>query len=108
MPKFSTLPGTYCKYQNLDIAFGAAETLKVSQTDNTTGSGTELIDNLCEVKCHNRVHDTFAHPGDLSSNDWCSGNNAEFDRSTLALCLPRERCEDLCDRVYSCHTFFER
>jgi hypothetical protein len=58
-----------------------------------------VADHQCHRKC------SFLAPAyryvdeinaDTGENNWCSGNQADFMAETDALCLPREKCEELC------------
>jgi hypothetical protein len=80
--------GTYCKAGNIDT---------INHIDP------EIDNNRCSKKCGTRVSDFNPDTGEW---DWCSGNNWPHRDPTpedypddLALCLPLEKCEELCTRL---------
>jgi hypothetical protein len=58
-----------------------------------------IVNNACYKKC--TLATASGEPSYNSSvvdgvNDYCAGNRPEFTNFTNALCLPREKCEELC------------
>jgi hypothetical protein len=101
----------YCSNNNIDVMYSQHE---------------ELVNNGCYQKCGPRVGDYKYHFVNMSGtnfssyysgaydkikaeidNDesYCAGNSLNFTAETNALCLPRERCEELCTMLGAdCHS----
>jgi hypothetical protein len=85
---------TYCPNENIDIKYG---------TDPN------IVEHRCQRKCGDSTTDK--ETGDTL--DYCSGNNATLADDDLALCLPREKCEEACNSLDDCvsidmHRFLPR
>jgi hypothetical protein len=88
---YAVVGGTYCKNGNINTKMNP---------------NPEIADNNCIYKCGSRTSDINPDTGDW---DWCSGNHWPYltptpgdDYDDLALCLPQEKCEELCDATESC------
>jgi hypothetical protein len=61
----------------------------------------DIVENGCWLKCTKgrgspKTEDSI---DDNDVNDYCSGNQDDFEEDTDALCLPREECERICDAL---------
>jgi hypothetical protein len=107
--------GSYCKHGNVDTPYNAHPavvnhncyrkcTLMKPQPTSSIDNGTVVLSGPYPPYTWNKdgcVGDGAGCVGSSTDGetDWCAGNDAEFTPDTNALCLPREECEALCEKL---------